>query len=63
MVIKLEVKLKCLENGPIIVSVEGSDKKTAICRCGQSGIKPFCDGEHRKCGFEAAALELVVTED
>jgi CDGSH-type Zn-finger protein len=24
----------------------------AMCRCGQSSKKPFCDGTHRACGFE-----------
>ena len=24
----------------------------AMCRCGQSAKKPFCDGTHRACGFE-----------
>ncbi len=25
----------------------------ALCRCGQSAKKPFCDGTHKTCGFHA----------
>ena len=50
-----------LVKGPIVLrDVDGKEidlggKTTvALCRCGASTTKPFCDGTHSKIGFMAA---------
>ena len=64
------MKFTLMENGPILVQIEGScavragggEKNVpgplAFCRCGQSQNKPFCDGTHRKVGFQAPKGEI-----
>lgn len=60
-----EVSIEVIKNGPYIVKgeVEITDadgnrypveKRMALCRCGASTEKPFCDGTHSKIGFQAA---------
>lgn len=55
--------IKLMENGPAIlegsytlesseIGTYSSDKGIALCRCGASSIKPFCDGTHKDIGFK-----------
>jgi len=66
------MKIKINENGPILIEVSEakiirgeteetiSQKTIALCRCGQSSNKPFCDGAHRKCEFKGELVEIEV---
>jgi len=55
--------ISIMKNGPILVEgdfkvigTEGNELKTMImtsfCRCGHSRAQPYCDGTHRKVGFQ-----------
>ena len=62
--------INVLANGPILISgkaayvdADGNQQTTqgtniALCRCGQSEKKPFCDGSHKKVGFDSLGVEL-----
>jgi CDGSH-type Zn-finger protein len=62
------VVIRCRENGPLVVqgpvvivdhygqrfALPEGKANVALCRCGQSARRPFCDGSHRASGFQAA---------
>ena len=64
----MAVKISIRPNGPYLVEGEvelvdvngnkvdtsGRGVRFALCRCGGSVTKPFCDGTHSKIGFQAA---------
>ncbi len=59
-----KLMVKPLSDGPLVVNgsfsiVSGSGRvawtgtQAALCRCGASNNKPFCDGSHRTAGFKS----------
>jgi CDGSH-type Zn-finger protein len=69
----MSVTITIRENGPYLVDGEfklvdaaGNEvplKKKALCRCGGSTMKPFCDGTHSKIGFQGAIAAVEETEN
>ncbi len=68
--------IKVIQNGPYLV--QGDDatvvdwngatyaiakRPFALCRCGGSTTKPFCDGTHSKAGFKAAEAAVAGSQD
>ena len=63
-----ETKIRIRDNGPFVVegpftlwdadgnqfSLDTSKPAIALCRCGHSQNRPFCDGSHKGCDFESA---------
>jgi CDGSH-type Zn-finger protein len=60
------VEIKVRDNGPYkvtgpvrVIDADGQvfdvpgDRPIALCRCGQSQDKPFCDATHKTSGFES----------
>ncbi len=60
--------IRVRENGPLLVqmpvkivdhlgnefAIPAGKTAVALCRCGHSASKPFCDGSHKRVGFQAA---------
>jgi len=56
-------RIQILKNGPALIHgnyiiidaqgqpIESANEVAAICRCGATKKKPFCDGTHQKIGF------------
>jgi CDGSH-type Zn-finger protein len=62
-----KITIRMRENGPLVLPAKfiivdhlGNEfvlpvgkENVALCRCGQSKSRPFCDGSHKACGFQA----------
>ena len=71
------VQIKVRLNGPYrvtgpitIIDADGNEfelpddgRPVALCRCGGSTTKPFCDGTHSKIGFDAATRAVREAEE
>lgn len=67
------MKITLVANGPLLVEIGGEwnwssesgnttgKDRVALCRCGASASKPFCDGAHRKTGFTADGGQCELT--
>ena len=70
-----DVEITIRENGPYrvagpikLVDANGAEvdlggrEVVALCRCGGSTRKPFCDGTHSKIGFQGASAAVEKAE-
>ena len=69
-----DVRIKVRDSGPYLVTgpitlvdadlnpytIEGAN--VALCRCGHSQTKPFCDGSHKTTGFSAHERAVAPTD-
>jgi len=70
---KEQVTITPYRDGPLLVrgaaavlDAEGTPLSrdrdpVALCRCGRSRIKPFCDGTHKLVGFRAPGAGVQLT--
>lgn len=56
LVITIRKNAMLIAKGPMLISnldesCQTTRNKAALCRCGHSENKPFCDAHHKQCGF------------
>ena len=66
-----DVQIVACTDGPLLVrgpidlvdgngdTVPRTRATVALCRCGVSTIKPYCDGTHKLIGFKTAASKSI----
>lgn len=47
------VEVQIVDHLGQVYTVPQGKPSIALCRCGASLRKPFCDGAHKTCGFQA----------
>jgi CDGSH-type Zn-finger protein len=62
-----DVTIRLRDNGPLVIDgavkvidadgnafvIDTAKPAVALCRCGHSARKPFCDGSHKAAGFQS----------
>ena len=72
----MAITIRLRRNGPYVIESDEvkvvdwngveypvSRRPIALCRCGASSSKPFCDGTHSRTGFQAAEAAVPGSED
>jgi CDGSH-type Zn-finger protein len=49
LIVRGDFRIQAWDGTPVPVGCQ----TVALCRCGRSAIKPFCDGSHARVGFRA----------
>jgi len=70
-----DVSITVTENGPLsvkgpvrLIDADNNEyditerRRVALCRCGGSTTKPFCDGTHSRIAFDAAERAVAMSD-